>query len=250
MFAVGHSGLVDHAYLIAALLAAGDRSFLSHRTAAAVWGLRVVAIKAIEVTIPAGAGGQRDRLIIHGTRQYPHPDEVVVRNGVRVSSVARLLIELAPRERPQELDRLITQAARKGILQLDRVEEALARHRRRPGSNRLKAALRGYRPRPDRRSNLEIAFDELLEQNPDIPPPLRNVVIEGWEIDCYWPERRVAVELDGRPYHVAVRDIEKDRYKDAKLLGMQIKPLRITDRRLEVDPRGALDDLRVLLQLG
>ena len=57
----------------------------------------------------------------------------------------------------------------------------------------------------------------------------------------------MAVELDGRPYHVAVRDLEKDRYKDAKLLGMGISPLRITDRRLESDADGALGDLRVLL---
>lgn len=250
VFAVGHRRLVDHAYLIAALLACGPRAFLSHRTAAAVWGLRPVAVKAIEVTLPRISGGRRDGLIIHRTTADPGPFEVTTRNNLRVSSVARLLIELAPRETEAELDRLITQAARKGVLNMDRVEEALARHARAPGLAKLKRALAAYRPRPDRKSDLERAFDNLLEQTPDIPPPLRNVFIDGWEIDCYWPEQKVALELDGRPYHIAVRDMEKDRYKDAKLLTLGMRPLRITDRRLEHDPQGALSDLRALLQLG
>ena len=74
------------------------------------------------------------------------------------------------------------------------------------------------------------------------------MIIDGWEIDCYWPEARLAVELDGRPYHIAVRDIEKDKLKDAKLLRLQIKTMRITDMRLHVlrpterDPRDVTCD--------
>ena len=40
VFAVGHTRIVPHARLVAALLTCGPASFLSHRTAAAVWGLR------------------------------------------------------------------------------------------------------------------------------------------------------------------------------------------------------------------
>ncbi len=245
VYAVGHRRLISHAHLIAALLAAGPRSFLSHRTAAAVWGLRQLAVRAIEVTSPTGRG--RTGLTIHRASTDPHPDDLCTRNGLRISSFPRLLVELAPRESAAELDRLITEAVRRGILRPDKVEEALERHARRPGSARLRHALAAYRPKPDRTSELERAFDALLARHPDIPPPLANVRIGIWEIDCYWPEQRVALELDGRPYHVAIADLEKDRYKDAKLLGMGIRPLRITDRRLESDPLGALGDLRVLL---
>ena len=71
-----------------------------------------------------------------------------------------------------------------------------------------------------------------------------------WEIDCWWPQQRVAVELDGRPYHVAVKDMERDRIKDTKLQLMGIKPMRVTDSRWEYDRAGVYDDLRNLLQLG
>jgi hypothetical protein len=161
-----------------------------------------------------------------------------------------MLIELAPSESSGELDRLITAAVRKGILDLAKMHAALTRHARRPGLAKLKGALKDYSPKPDRKSGLEIAFDKLLARHPEIPQPQRNIHIDGWEIDCYWPEQRLAVELDGRPYHVAVKDIERDRRKDAKLLGVGIRVMRITDSRFEHDPLGALYDLLASLGLS
>lgn len=161
---------------------------------------------------------------------------MVTRTGFQVSSVPRLLMELAPREDLGELDRLITQAVRKGLLNLSTMEVLLAGHARRPGIAKLKAALRDYRPRPERKSGLERAFDELIADG-DIPPPQKNVIIAGWEIDCYWPEFKLAVELDGRNYHSAVRDMERDRVKDAELLLMGIRTVRITDLRFALEPR-------------
>ena len=138
---------------------------------------------------------------------------------------------------------------RKRVLDLAAVEAALQRHARRPGVGNLKQAMREYRPRRDRKSDLERAFDELIAGT-DIPEPLRNVIIGGWEIDFYWPHARLAVELDGRPYHIAVRDTEKDKLKDAKLLLLQINTMRITDLRFRLDPDGILADLRALTTRG
>jgi very-short-patch-repair endonuclease len=102
-----------------------------------------------------------------------------------------------------------------------------------------------YRPHPDRKSELEDAFDALIAGT-DVPPPRRNVTIDGWEVDCYWPEHRLAVELDGRPYHVAVRDMERDKRKDAKLLRVGISVMRITGLRMELEPQVVLADVRAL----
>jgi hypothetical protein len=159
-----------------------------------------------------------------------------------------MLIELAARERPQELERLITQAIRKNVLDLGQMEAALRRHARRPGLAVLKAALAAYRPKPVRRSGFESAFDELLASHPEIPPPLRNVRLGPWELDCYWPQFRLVVELDGRPYHIAVRDMEKDRAKDIWLQRRRIRAIRITDWRFEHDRNGILDDLHAFTQ--
>jgi very-short-patch-repair endonuclease len=153
-----------------------------------------------------------------------------------------MLVELSNTERQTELERLITEAVRKHVLDFTALEQTLARHERRPGLAKLKQALRDYRPRANRTSNLERAFDELIAGT-DIPPPQRNVYINNWEIDCYWPEYKLVVELDGRNYHSSVQDMERDRRKDADLLKLGIGTFRITDLRFELEPGQILADL-------
>jgi very-short-patch-repair endonuclease len=237
-------------HLIAALLSCGSTSFLSHRTAAALHGLRPVNVRAIEVTLVANGTYVRAGLEVHRTAKPPDPTEIRTVEPLRYSSVPRLLIELASRETPAELQRLITEAVRRRRLNVPAMEAALERHARRPGLAALKAALAGYRPRPDRKSDLERAFDAWLLDHPEIPEPHRNVHIDGWEIDCWWPEQRVALELDGRPYHVAASDMDRDRLKDTKLQILQIKPMRVTGDRWDLDRVGVHSDLLALLELG
>jgi hypothetical protein len=252
VYAVGHARLTSQGLLLAAVLSVGPRSFLSHRSAAAVWGLRAVNPYDIEVTLPGSGGRARGGLTVHRARTEPHPDEIRRRGDLRVSSVPRLLVELAVRETPAELARLVTVAVQKRWLRLDArdgraaLEAVLARHERRPGIATLKTVLAAYR-NDSSRSGLERAFDRLLAPHPEIPPPLTNIHLGPWEIDRYWPTRRLAVELDGRPYHIAVAAMEKDRVKDAWLLRHDITPLRFTDHRVEHEPHAILADLRHFL---
>jgi very-short-patch-repair endonuclease len=241
VYAVGHSSLVPHARLLAALMTSGPTSFLSHRASASARALRPINTRRIDVTIPGSNLKPRDHLVLHRSRP-PHLDEVTTYNTLRVSSVPRMLIELAPSETLPELDRLITEAVRKRLLNLRAMEEALARHAREPGVAKLKQALRDYRPRPNSRSHLEHTFAELIAGT-DVPPPLRNVIIAGWEVDFHWPHAKLVVELDGRPYHIAVRDTERDKLKDGKLLLLGISTLRITDLRMTLEPEAVLQDV-------
>ena len=255
VFAVGHTRLNDRAHLFAALLTFGPHAFLSHRTVAAVHGLRAVSLREIEVTIPGTGGRSRDGCVVHRSRKEPHRDEVRTHGNLRVSSVARLLVELAGREKPAELARLVTVAVQKRLLRLDArdgqaaLEAVLARHERHPGMATLKAVLAAYRRSDSSKSELERAFDRLIAPHPEIPQPQRNIHIDHWEIDRFWPAYNLAVELDGRPYHVAAAAMEKDRIKDAALLKAGITPLRFTDFRVEHDARGILSDLRHFLDI-
>jgi very-short-patch-repair endonuclease len=173
VYAVGHRRVIDRAHLLAALLSLGPSAFLSHRTAAAVWGLRAVNLHDIELTVPGTGGRRRPGLTVH-----------------------RCL----------------------------RTE--------------------------DHKSELELAFDRMLAEHLDIPAPRRNIHIDVWELDRFWPQHKLAVELDGRPYHIAVADMERDRLKDTALQRLGLTPLRFTDFRVEHDPRGILRDLRHFLNLS
>jgi very-short-patch-repair endonuclease len=250
VWAVGRHSVTPKGHLIAALLSCGTTSFHSHRTSAALNGLRAINLRAIEVTMVGTCSRARTGLITHRTAKPPHSMDIRTVGPLRYSSVPRMLIELAPRETAEELSRLITEAVRRRLLNVHAMEAALARHPRWPGLARLKTALHAYRPRPDRKSELERAFDEWLLQHPEIPQPQRNVHIDQWEIDCFWPDQKVALELDGRTYHVAAGDMERDRLKDTKLQIMAIKPMRVTGERWDLDRPGVYDDLMKLLELG
>jgi very-short-patch-repair endonuclease len=256
VYAVGHPRLTSQASLVAAFLSVGPRSFLSHRTAAAAWGLRAVNVHSIELTLPGSGGRPHANVTVHRTQSEPHRGEIRWHGDLRVSSVPRMLVELAVREKPAELARLVTMAVQKRLLRLDAqdgraaLEAILARHHRRPGMTTLKAVLAAYRRTDSSKSGLERAFDRLIAQHPDIPEPHRNVEIDHWEIDRFWPAHNLAVELDGRPYHIAAAAMEKDRIKDAYLLRHGITPLRFTDFRVEHDAPGILGDLRHFLAVG
>jgi hypothetical protein len=252
VFLVGHPQMDRDTRYRAALLATGPRSFLSHRTAAAMLGLRAHNVRLVEVTVAGAGGRRRPGLTVHRTRQQPVRDELRTTNGLRHSSFARVLVELAPIETETELVRLVEEGVRRRLFIIDKVEAMLARHPRAPGIAALRAALALYVDRTDRASVLEAAFDrELSRRLPRLPVPERNVRIWAggieWEIDCLWREQRVIVELDGRPWHVCERDLEKDKLKDMKLAATGYLPVRVTGRRFERDADGVFADLETLV---
>jgi hypothetical protein len=239
-------GLTTLGQLRAALMTCGDDAFLSHRTAAALRGLRNHNSHEIHVTVPGHNALNRPGLIVHRTTDELGRTEVSLSSGLRASSVPRMYMELATIERPQQLDELITAGLRKRVLDLDTALAYIPAHRGRPGSARLTTAFRDYEQRPEQKSGLERAFLELISDL-DIPAPECNVYIDGWEIDLWWPELKLAVEVDGRDYHLTVKDLEKDKYKDAQLAKLGITVVRFTQARIEHDGVRVREDMLALV---
>lgn len=250
VFIVGPLTIPPKARLKAALLTLGDGAFLSHRTSLAVHGLRAIDTSRIELTAIADHAPKRPGLTIHRTAAEPHRAEVRSRFGLRHSSLARALVEVAPTETPQELIRLFTQGIRKNILQIPTLEETMARHERRPGVAKLRIVAQRYVDPRDRKSDLERSFDAYCRTDPRIPSYEKNVYMGSYEIDCWFASQRLAVELDGRPYHVALKDFDRDRAKDIWLQRQGHRVMRITDFMWDYARTQAVDDLLALLALG
>jgi hypothetical protein len=249
VFAVSRRTLSGRGWLHAALLTAGPCAFLSHRSAAAVYGLRKINRREIHVTVPGGSRQNRDNLILHRSTIL-HPDDVRVYDGFRVSSIPWMLIQLAPRETRRELERLITESARRDLLPLDRLAATLDRAcgTGLRGLAKLHRALGDYVHTPRDASTLERDFAAFLAQHPEIPGPARNVHLENrYELDFYWREQRLAVELDGRLYHQSLKDRERDNAKDIWLQKRGIRIVRIRDLRFEYDKAGIHADLLAFL---
>ena len=251
VYADGRNRLTDDAHLEAALLTIGGDAWLAGRTAAAIWGLQAVSLVQIEVCVVASCTPRRRGLLVRRVSMVPAGSEIKICRGLRLSSVERALAEVARDASRDELDAHIEAAVRRGLLNFTELETTLRRHHREPGIGKLKRALTGYRPMPKRKSGLERSFDRWLLSHPEIPEPERNVKFAGmWELDCYWPEHHLVLELDGRPYHIVVRDIERDRRKDAWLQRHGLRVLRVTDLRWRTDCSGVHGDLMALLTLG
>src|SRR4029077_2141889 len=110
---VGHLKLTRDGRLKAALLAAGDGAFLSHRTAAGLHSLRNLNLRRIDVTVIGTAVRARAGVSIHRTTKPPVRGELTKLNGLWISTVPRLLVELAATETQAELGRLIDEAVRR-----------------------------------------------------------------------------------------------------------------------------------------
>jgi len=87
-YAVGHDDLRDKGRWLAAVLASGDGAVLSHRSAAALWGLMRPAPMS-EVTVPRKGNrrGSRGALKVHRSTRLSHP-EVTKRHGIPVTKPA------------------------------------------------------------------------------------------------------------------------------------------------------------------
>jgi hypothetical protein len=216
------------------------------------WSLEPVSLPHLEVTIVARATPRpRPGLTIRSVRTTPHPSEIRTRNGLRLSSVPRLLFESAAHgARSERLGRMIEQAVRRNLLDIPDLAATLDRNLGRAGTRAVKEVCDEYLPHTDRKSGLERAFDRWAAKHPEIPPPERNIHLGPWEIDCYWPDRGLVLELDGRPYHTVVEDMDRDRRKDIWLQLHGLRFMRVTDSRFKRDKGGVHSDLTALLALS
>jgi hypothetical protein len=232
-------------------LAAGPGAFFSGRTAAGIRGLQKIHTGRIEMTLPIGhTRPKRTGLIFHRTTTPIDSLEVSWCGGFRTSTVPRLLLELARSEHNRVITKLLTEACRADGFDPHALERMLTRHSQMPGAGKLKRVADYYRPLPSRKSELERMFDGEHARHPEIPPCERNVRLGIWEIDCWWPEQRVALELDGRRYHAAQADFDKDRYKDTQLQLMAIRPMRVSYWMWTDDCELQLANLAAMLALA
>jgi hypothetical protein len=245
VYAVGHSILSARGRWLAAVLACGDGALLSHRPAAAVWGIASSNGARVDVTVHARNGHGPAAIRLHRVRNL-HPEDRAVRDGIPVTSVARTLLDYAEVARRDQLARAFEEAERRELLDMRAVEELLDRSDGRRGQRALTTVIAGYAPEPRfTRSDLERLLLALCRDY-GLPLPAMNLWIAGHEVDAVWPDLLV-VEVDGYKYHRTRAAFERDRRRDADLQVAGYRVLRITYRRLVEEPAAVAESIRALL---
>jgi hypothetical protein len=155
--------------------------------------------------------------------------------GIPVTAVPRTLLDLAAAVKFEQLEKLVERSEERGLFDLRPVEELLARTLGHHGHKRLRTAIALYAPTSFTRSSLEKRFLELVLAA-DLPRPHTNYFEHGFELDCYWPEYRFAVELDVFETHGTRAAFERDRKRQEDLLLVGIQSIRVTGPRLQREP--------------
>ena len=176
------------------------------------------------MTAPRSRRG-RAGLTAHTSRRL-HPDDRDVVDGIPVTSVARTLVDLAESPDERRLARAVHEAEVQRLFDLRAVEAASARLPGRAGTHRLRRVITAYKPEPFTRSEAERRFLALCREH-GLPEPRVNNFIEGYELDFYWPEARLAVEVDGAAVHHTRRAFHEDRRRDRNLAAHGIQSLRV-----------------------
>ena len=110
--------------------------------------------------------------------------------------------------------------------------QVLSRSKGRAGAVVLRASIGAWEEPPFTRSVAERILVELIDAS-DLPRPLVNQNVAGHEVDLWWPEYRVAAELDGYEFHSSRHDFERDHEMSLDLGAAGIKLVRISWRQLD-----------------
>ncbi len=250
-FGVGHPRPDRKGRLIAATLACGEGTVVSHGTAAALLGLWEHWPAEIEVIAPVESGRK-----IRGIRRRfvppPPPEQVMRRAGIPCTTPSRTIIDVAGIAGPKLLAGTVEQAAVLEILNVPEIDGILLESRRR-GEKRLNRTLepwRRYSPRVRVRSRMEAKMLPLLTHH-NLPIPECNVRLrigqETFEVDFLWRKQRVAVETDGGRFHRNPAALARDGHRNRVLARAGYRAPRIGWDELRDEPDQVIAEIRHFL---
>ena len=242
VYAVGHRAVPREGRWMAAVLACGPGAVLSHRSAAALWGMRGHSGGAIEVTAPRSCRSG------HGIRRHCAAlpaEEVTIEHAIPVTTVPRTLFDLAAvRAESIVVERALREAetAPPPTIALSLATCSTATPagvaRRDPGG--CLAAGRSC-PAASRASELEERFVAFLDRLRPAAPP-SQCLARCWDgkrvqVDCLWAEQSVRWSSSTATQPTArASPSSEDRDRDRRLEAAGCTVIRLTWRQLHDAP--------------
>jgi very-short-patch-repair endonuclease len=246
VYLLGHPVPAPLAHEQAALLACGDDSCLSHRTAGRVHGL-IEWDGPIDVTTRRHRGRPKG-VTVHTTRRLESRD-TTRRHGLRITTIARTLLDLAECLDDAELERAVESAFAQRRVTEKQLRDLIARSPGRHGAAVL-GALLDYRGDDGfTRSRAEDVMRQLTRRA-RLPQPRANARVGGYEVDFLWPEERVIVEVDSWAHHSSRASFEQDRRKRADLQAADYTVLPVTWRQMTGQPEAMAARIAAALALA
>jgi len=257
VYSLGHRPVGNYGKWMSAVLSCGPDAVLSHRSAAALWGI-LKWNGPVEVISPYSGKRRQERLdpthltppAVRRPSTWRYDTDCTEVNGIPVTSIARTFIDLAAVLDEDRLSVALNEATRRELVNINEMRAAVASARGRKGIGNLRKLLAKWHPEAVlTRSELENRFLDFLRRY-GFPKPAVNQNVAGYEVDFYWEMVELIVELDGREFHDTDRGFEVDRDRSAQLELSGRRVLRLTWSMIVHDPHHTAAKLRAYFRLA
>ena len=253
VYFIGRGPITLRARWMAAVLACGPTAVLSHRSAAALHGLRAENRAKTDVSVPSKSIRQRRGIEVHAAGSLTAEDITDIYN-IPCTTLPRTVFDLA-----ETVDR------RAVLLAIDRAEllrtfdrrdfdAALARASGHRGAAVVQSILDEYHGPSDGAENPLLDHFLVLCGRAGVRHPELEAAIELEDgpihVDCLWRAERVAVELDSRANHDSARGFDNDRDRDQQLVLAGFIPIRFSWRHVHAQATRTERRLCELLATG
>jgi very-short-patch-repair endonuclease len=204
---------------------------VSHVSAAVFWEmLPAESVSAIDVTLPPNLHARR-RPGIRAHRQRMAKDEITVVDRIAVTTPARTILDISRNTGARDLERAIACAERSDPDVRDGVRALMHRYAATAGTRLLRTFIASAEPAALTRSDAEERVLTMIRLS-GLPTPEMNCVVRGFEVDCYWRQARLVVEVDGFAFHRSRGAFVRDRQRDSALAAAGIRVLRLSWHQL------------------
>jgi hypothetical protein len=241
-----------HQALYIATLASGSAGVGSHRSAAAMHGVDGVEKSVLEVSVLRGVRLRIPGVIVHQVSVPIPPEDIVEIDGIRCTSFARTLVDLASVVAPRALERAVDDFERRGfsLTWLEQVATRLHRPGQR-GTKRILAEVDRRRQRGQVRGSwFEKLVEECLSSNALPPLAQQHEIRDGvgrfiCRVDLAIPDVKLAIECHSRSFHTGTHAelVDQRRENRAMLEGWQFLYLGWADRKTPREARQFLEKL-------
>jgi very-short-patch-repair endonuclease len=233
VYAVGRPEVSQRGWWMAAVLSCGPLALLSHRSAAALWGIVTGPVeREIEVVVPGELRRRRQgiRLRRRADLSSEHRREVV---GIPVTDPVSTLVDLASCVVEWRVEKAINDADRLGLIGVEALRGELQSLRPRPGMACLRRLL-GCDALTD--TGLEREFLDIVREA-GLSMPMTQAWVNGYRVDFYWPDLGLVVEADGWLHHRTPGEQVTDRRRDQAHAKAGLTTLRFAERQVRHEPR-------------
>jgi Transcriptional regulator, AbiEi antitoxin/Protein of unknown function (DUF559) len=220
--------------MLAAVLAVGPLTAVSHRSAAELHGLWTPVPAVTEITSTRDHSPELDGVAVHRLADL-HPRWITAVDGIPCTTVARTLVDLGAVMPESVVARCLDRALGRSLVSVsavDNARRAVARQGRR-GAGVIRRVLGPHLACEPVAGVFEARMARLLAQQ-ELPPavPEYEVWTEGGafvaRVDFAYPELRLAIEVDGFAAHSSVDAFRRDRTRQNELVAAGWTVLRFT----------------------